>query len=352
MSDWYDKTVHDVLKFISCNTLLRRYYGGSLYATLRSVYPYHKWEGWRFSRRPNYLWRTPPKLDPNPIPYNTTNTKTQTNPPNTDTDPLDLVSSSCDRSDVESKFPNLDSNSVNPNPPGSNPDKESVQGITDPHPGVGEGMDFEGYHEDVMGGYLKLEVMQEWVNYMSCKLDLKDLSDWYRVSRQQVKESHGSYGVYLYGGLPRVLQRVYPDYPWDPNSFQMGPLKRARQRWLLVSLKKIFKRREIKEEHQFPLLFISSRKFITVDAFLPQLSLAVEYQGEHHFKNLLPFGDCLRYQYRDKEKKQVLDSISVALLIVPYWWDGTTMSLKMLLRYQHPLLQWETKRSYERDMKD
>lgn len=77
---------------------------------------------------------------------------------------------------------------------------------------------------------------------------------------------------------------------------------------------------------------------IELDVYVESLKLAVEYQGEQHYKAIHWSSDFVTQQIRDEEKrracKQVLKTVvikcvqhNVTLVEVPYWWDRTTESL-------------------------
>ena len=48
---------------------------------------------------------------------------------------------------------------------------------------------------------------------------LLQLSDWYRISRQQVIDLGGRGLFHYYSSLPELLRTVYPQYPWEAEKF-------------------------------------------------------------------------------------------------------------------------------------
>ena len=53
------------------------------------------------------------------------------------------------------------------------------------------------------------------------------MSDWYRVQRREL-ERRGGASLFVKHGLPEVLARAYPEYPWDPATFsEEGTAKRG-----------------------------------------------------------------------------------------------------------------------------
>lgn len=65
-----------------------------------------------------------------------------------------------------------------------------------------------------------------------------------------------------------------------------------------------------------------------LDIWLPNQNLAIEYQGEQHYHDLRGSSSvAYSYQLRDKMKFQLCQASNIALLVVPYWWDGNPGSI-------------------------
>ena len=50
-----------------------------------------------------------------------------------------------------------------------------------------------------------------------------------------------------------------------------------------------------------------------LDAYLPALNLAFEYQGEQHFKEIHMFGQQVNQAARDDEKKELCIQVTIVL---------------------------------------
>jgi hypothetical protein len=70
--------------------------------------------------------------------------------------------------------------------------------------------------------------------------------------------------------------------------------------------------------------------------FLPQLSLALEYQGEHHYLPTDLFGGLPVYQRRDQSKRKFASQFGITLISIPFWWDHSSASLSSTIQYYRP----------------
>jgi len=68
------------------------------------------------------------------------------------------------------------------------------------------------------------KTQRAFMEEISPKLGVKELSDWYKVSNQLLVD-HGASGLLTrYGGsLSALLAKLYPDYKWDPMRFSQVP---------------------------------------------------------------------------------------------------------------------------------
>jgi hypothetical protein len=68
---------------------------------------------------------------------------------------------------------------------------------------------------------------------------------------------------------------------------------------------------------------------------LPHLSLAIEFQGEHHyFSN--HFGSASVRQRRDQAKLRFASQLGITLISVPFWWDRSSDSLASTIHSYRP----------------
>lgn len=163
-------------------------------------------------------------------------------------------------------------------------------------------------------------------------LRVGQLDDWYRVSSQDLKALGVSHIVAMYGGFPNVLRRAFPDHSWSVEILMRRVPKKSQQLRLLQALQVIFPGRSIVEEARNAQI----RGSAELDLTIPDLSLAVEFQGEHHFSDILDVGLAAVKASTDERKAALLASKGLSLISVPYWWDGSTDSLANTIRSIRP----------------
>jgi hypothetical protein len=70
----------------------------------------------------------------------------------------------------------------------------------------------------------------------------------------------------------------------------------------------------------------SNPTYIELDIYLPEHSLAIEYQGFQHYHQT--YRNSLHPQCdRDRNKRRICSELGITLLEVPYWWDSSPSRL-------------------------
>ncbi len=93
-----------------------------------------------------------------------------------------------------------------------------------------------------------------------------------------------------YGGLPNILAKVYPEYPWDwansPKTSHDTPSKF--QLYLYKAVKQLFPDEEVLLNYQHPdLIYKESGRVMELDIFIMGLNIAFEAQGilYYHYRS-------------------------------------------------------------------
>ena len=84
------------------------------------------------------------------------------------------------------------------------------------------------------------------------------------------------------------------------------------------------------------LLFAESNREMRLDVFVPTLSLAFEFNGPQHYKDIHFFGPSKQYTERDEEKKMICKLHGITVIDVPYWWNGSKTSLAATIKKIKP----------------
>ncbi len=166
------------------------------------------------------------------------------------------------------------------------------------------------------------------------------------------------------GSFVRTLQALYPNYNWNLQKFaglhhkwrQKTPMSKV-QYLLFQHVKQMFPEFLTESNYKFSFdsngsceLDVSLCLFysLTFLIFIPNLALAFEYNGEHHYRSVSMYPtlqDCIllnrfevleKVQQNDQVKRQICDNNGITLLVIPYWWDKTKESLAQTLHAVRP----------------
>jgi hypothetical protein len=94
--------------------------------------------------------------------------------------------------------------------------------------------------------------------------------------------------------------------------------------------------------YEFDVSFVKLSLLLIQKIFIPHLSLALEYQGEHHYSSHF-FGSALVRQRRDQAKLKFARQFGITLISIPFWWDKSSDSLASTLHYYRPDIKLQAK---------
>lgn len=76
--------------------------------------------------------------------------------------------------------------------------------------------------------------------------------------------------------------------------------------------------------------------------FIPEYSLAFEFQGEYHFHNVPIYNSRQSQQIKDKKKLELsermkscffnMKELGITLICIPFWWDKSLVALAKAIR--------------------
>lgn len=85
---------------------------------------------------------------------------------------------------------------------------------------------------------------------------------------------------------------------------------------MVVRLRQIFPNVEVIEEYRHPDLRYSTNRLMELDAFIPSMGIAFEYQGQMHYHSSSHFGDSSKRKRADEEKKLACQKHGILLVEV------------------------------------
>jgi len=159
--------------------------------------------------------------------------------------------------------------------------------------------------------------------------------DWYGISSSQVRQAGGTVLLRYYNNsLLQALREIYPDHFWkDLPHFRFNKGSSKAQVALQNTIVNLLPETQMLVNFRHPEL-----NRLEYDIFLPQLSLAFEYQGETHYHPTI-FGSYLQTIKNDNKKVQISNKIGVTLIPIPYWWNKSIPFLINQLRKYRPDIQ-------------
>jgi hypothetical protein len=112
-----------------------------------------------------------------------------------------------------------------------------------------------------------------------------------------------------------------------------------------LSLYCLFRRYNVSQKtlkfYEFDVSFLNSFLIVTHKVFLPQLSLALEYQGETHYFSSHIFGKASDRQQIDQIKHNFASHIGISVISVPFWWDKSPNSLAATILLYRPDINFQ-----------
>lgn len=86
---------------------------------------------------------------------------------------------------------------------------------------------------------------------------------------------------------------------------------------------------DIKEEAV--IMYVENLGDIVVDFLLPELHLAVEYQGENHYFDQLWYGNVSSQTQADVMKAAICATSGISLVEIPYWGQLNQNTLHLVI---------------------
>lgn len=166
---------------------------------------------------------------------------------------------------------------------------------------------------------------------VATRLGITRREEWYRISLSQLKEVGIWYVLESIGGLYSLLRLAYPKFRWSRQKLALFSKKSA-QRMLTQSVRFLFPLDELNEDFKLT----TPEGHVELDVYLPQASLAFEYQGIFHYQDVSVVGQGEERIAKDAEKASICAKAGITLVSVPYWWDFGADSLANTIQMMRP----------------
>ena len=203
--------------------------------------------------------------------------------------------------------------------------------------GCPEGKELFNYPTKPKGYWDNCENVQNFIDDIKSTFNLKNPSDWNRVSKAQIQSLGGGGFISKYLTNQENRKKIELKVPeiayikYQANSTPYST-RRSSQRWLFLQVQKIFPGEEIVEDYFHSDLSRKTGYSFQFDVFVIGRNIAFEYHGEQHYEELVSgFAPLEMYKNRDQEKEKICSDHGIQLIIIPYWWNNKLESLKQTI---------------------
>jgi len=175
--------------------------------------------------------------------------------------------------------------------------------------------------------------IKDYIKWLGKELKYEKEDDWYNLTNGQLIKYKGSGLYHLCGGRAfQFLKLAFPKYKWEYDKYFTFSLYR-RQRLVYDMIKSIFPDNQIIWEKNFDWLVSPKTGMpLRIDIYIEDLSLAIEYMGEQHYRKSFYGKDTFnRIKYNDKMKRKICKENGVKVIDIKYTWMETEKEVKEIL---------------------
>ncbi len=181
----------------------------------------------------------------------------------------------------------------------------------------------------------------QYIEWLTDQID--DIDQLRDLTLQQLNQLGAQSLIEHCGGISSFLNKYFPNV--TRSNSNTGTTISKIQTALYNAVRTLFADTKVEINYRHPdLLFSQSKQRMQLDIFIPELLLALEYQGPQHYSWHYLYGSDKLQRKRDQEKKEACLRDNIQLIIIPYWWDQTVSSLAATIAKDCPRLSSQLKR--------
>ncbi len=156
------------------------------------------------------------------------------------------------------------------------------------------------------------------------------MQDWNNLTANTLIQHGGSTFILKYGSFEKLLQHRFPELPQKSKGNDSKAQRVLSHMIGSLIPSQIIHTNFIHQDLQFPTGYN-----MQLDIFLPDISLAFEYQGQHHYHGHYSGADT-SCPMRDSHKRVACKATGISLIEIPYWWDNKKDSLAATIKKYRP----------------
>jgi len=178
--------------------------------------------------------------------------------------------------------------------------------------------------------------VRSFISYVSKKRDIELKDEWFDLPDSALTDVYGGTALLQkYGSLINILQIAYPDEVWDPELYQ-GTKPSERKR-LFAQITRLLPNEEVIQRYSRDDIRVNGKK-IKFFCYVPSLQLVVKYHSKADYRNLGLVSSLDMYDNYDKDIVSACDEQGLKMVVIPYWYDWSPLSLHKLIVSTHPSL--------------
>lgn len=158
--------------------------------------------------------------------------------------------------------------------------------------------------------------MESYVGWLGVTMGIVTPMQWQSTPVRQVQLFRGYTPLKKHGGLIALINRFLPK---AKTRSDVMPKPKHLQALLMDVVQTLFPSECIQMDYHHSDLHFQSSKIMELDLFLPNLAIALEFQGPQHYHQIYTESSTQQQMINDIQKKKRCKEAGITLIQVPYW---------------------------------